>query len=143
AASRRNLNVTWIGPHCVHKSWDKNVATLDGILRTQLAKANVKYIGMRNDAMCPGKFLEPDGVHPTAKGYRAMWAVIENAGGASTAVASAPTLTKVADADGTTASIATRPVQARVADPGPHRLVMEFHVPGSPSDPLVWTRTQN
>ena len=32
-----------------------------------------------------------------------------------------------------------RPAQARVD----HRLVMEIHVPGAPSEPLVWTRSQN
>jgi hypothetical protein len=32
----------------------------------------------------------------------------------------------------------------RVADASaPHRLVMEIHVPGSPAEPLVWTRARN
>jgi hypothetical protein len=118
---------------------------LDEILRKELAKTNVKYVSMRGDGgMCPAKFLEPDGVHPTAKGYRAMWAMIENAGGAVTAVASAAQPQKPADTAVTTASIAGKPVQARVADAGAaHRLVMDIHVPGSPSEPLVWTRNQD
>jgi len=70
--------------------------------------------------------------------------MIDGAGGASnTAVASAPQkpndATRLADADFTTASLAPRPAPARVD----HRLVMEIHVPGAPSDPLVWTRSQN
>ena len=144
AAARRQLSVIWVGPHCVHKNWDIQASVLDQILRKQTAKANVKYVSMRGDVMCPAKFLEPDGVHPTAKGYRAMWAMIENASGAPTAVASAQApAQKIADADGTTASIVAKPVQTRVAEAGAHRLVMEIHVPGSPSDPLVWTRSQN
>src|SRR5580658_6637576 len=146
AAAQRQLTVIWVGPHCVRKNWDIQSGMLDEILRNQLAKANVKYIGTRNDAgMCSGKFLEPDGVHPTAKGYRYIWAMIESAGGAPTAVASAPPPPpqKFADAAATTASIAAKPVQARVADTGAHRLVMDIHVPGSPSEPLVWTRSQD
>jgi lysophospholipase L1-like esterase len=144
AAAQRQLTVIWVGPHCVRKNWDIQSGMLDEILRNQLAKANVKYIGTRNDAgMCSGKFLEPDGVHPTAKGYRYIWAMIESAGGAPTAVASAPPPQKLADAAATTASIAGKPVQARVADAGAHRLVMDIHIPGSPSEPLVWIRTQD
>ena len=144
AAARQKLSVTWVGPHCVHKNWDIQGSALDEILRKELAKTNVKYISMRGDGgMCPAKFLEPDGVHPTAKGYRTMWAMIENAGGAATAVTSAPQPKKPADTAVTTASIAAKPVQARVADAGPHRLVMEIHVPGSASEPLVWTRNQD
>ena len=58
-------------------------------------------------------------------------------GTSNTAVASAPQ--KPNDANITTASLVPRPAQARVD----HRLVMEIHVPGSPSEPLVWTRSQN
>lgn len=149
AAAQRKLTVVWVGPHCVRKNWDKQGAALDDILRKRLAAANVRYVGTRSDSgFCSGKFLEPDGVHPTAKGYRYLWAMIENAGDApATVVASAeatPTLSRpAANSDAaTTASIAAKPVQARVAD-APHRLVMEIHVPGSPSEPLVWTRAQN
>jgi len=138
AAAQRQLTVIWVGPHCVRKAWDKQASELDGILRTHLAKAHVKYIGTRDAVICSGKFQEPDGVHLTAKGYRYMWAMIDGAGGTpNTAVAGAPQ--KPADADLTTASLASRPAQPRVD----HRLVMEIHVPGAPSDPLVWTRSQN
>jgi hypothetical protein len=150
AAARRQLTVIWVGPHCVHKDWDIQSNVLDEILRKRLAAANVKYINTRNDAgFCSGKFLEPDGVHPTAKGYRYLWAMIESTGDVpATAVASAPPQQQQGRGEGVfaTASIATKPVQARVADAGgsaTHRLVMDIHVPGSPSDPLVWTRSQN
>jgi lysophospholipase L1-like esterase len=152
AAAQRNLNVVWVGPHCVRKSWDRQAAQLDQILHDQLAKAGVKYVGMRQDAgICSGKLLEPDGVHPTAKGYRAMWAVIDSTAG--------PTNTMVASAgDVPTGALAPRPpaaaapppaaaaAPAQPPQPAPrvdHRLVMEIHVPGSPSEPLVWTRSQN
>ena len=148
AAAQRQLTVVWVGPHCVHKAWDKQASALDVILRNHLAKASanakVKYIGTRDAGICSGKFLEPDGVHLTGKGYRYMWAMIDSGVGTSnTAVASAPQkpndAAKPADVNITTASLAPRPAQARVD----HRLVMEIHVPGAPSEPLVWTRSQN
>jgi hypothetical protein len=150
AAAQRQLTVIWVGPHCVRKSWDVQGKQLDEILRTHLAKASVKYIGTRDATICSGKFQEPDGVHLTAKGYRYMWAMIDGAGGASTtAVASVPQkpsdaakpadAQKSNDATITTAALVPRPAPARVD----HRLVMEIHVPGAPSEPLVWTRSQN
>lgn len=150
AAAQRQLTVVWVGPHCVHKAWDKQGSALDEILRNRLAKASVKYIGTRDAAICSGKFLEPDGVHLTGKGYRYMWAKIDGGAGTSnTAVASAPPkpndagkpadVQKSSDANITTAAHAPRPAPARVD----HRLVMEIHVPGAPSEPLVWTRSQN
>lgn len=148
AAARRQLSVIWVGPHCVRKAWDAQARTLDDILRVHLAKTSVKYIGMRDAGICSGNFHEPDGVHLTAKGYRYMWNVVEKTAGApATAVASAPSRPG-SGAELTTASIASRPPQPppqpRLADAGVnHRLVMEFHVPGSPSEPLQWTRSQN
>jgi hypothetical protein len=150
AAAQRQLTVVWVGPHCVRKAWDKQASALDEILRNRLAKTSVKYIGTRDATICSGKFLEPDGVHLTGKGYRYMWAMIDSGTGTSnTAVASAPQkpndAAKPADAqktnDGniTTAALAPRPAPPRVG----HRLVMEIHVPGAPSEPLVWTRSQN
>ena len=150
AAAQRQLTVVWVGPHCVHKAWDKQASALDEILRNHLAKASVKYIGTRDATICSGKFLEPDGVHLTGKGYRYMWAMIDSGVGTSnTAVASAPQkpndaakpndAQKSNDANITTAALAPRPAPARVD----HRLVMEIHVPGAPSEPLVWTRSQN
>jgi len=138
AAAQRQLSVVWVGPHCVRKAWDKQASALDEILRSHLAKTSVKYIGTRDATICSGKFLEPDGVHLTGKGYRYLWAKIDSGVGTSnTAVASAPQ--KPNDGNITTASLVPRPAPARVD----HRLVMEIHVPGAPSEPLVWTRSQN
>jgi len=151
AAAQRQLTVIWVGPSCVHKSWDGQASTLDRILSTHLAKSSAKYISMRDQQMCTGKFLEPDGVHPTGKGYRYMWSKIEG-DAPPTVVASAapiPLPAKPADkAELTTASITPPPsapaAQPRVANAGDaHRLVMDIHVPGAPTDPLVWTRSQN
>jgi hypothetical protein len=149
AAAQRQLSVIWVGPHCVRKAWDKQGSALDEILRSHLAKAqaakaSVKYIGTRDATICSGKFLEPDGVHLTGKGYRYVWAMIDSGVGMSnTAVAGAPQkpndAAKSNDANITTASLVPRPAQARVD----HRLVMEIHVPGAPTEPLVWTRSQN
>jgi hypothetical protein len=144
AAAQRQLTVVWVGPHCVRKAWDKQASALDEILRNRLAKTSVKYIGTRDATICSGKFLEPDGVHLTGKGYRYMWAMIDSGVGTSnTAVASAPQkpndAAKPNDVNITTASLMPRPAPARVD----HRLVMEIHVPGAPSEPLVWTRSQN
>jgi hypothetical protein len=144
AAARRKLTVIWVGPHCVRKDWDIQAGVLDDILRKHLAKASVQYISTRDDAtICSGQFQEPDGVHFTAKGYRYIWAMVERRLDApATAVASTTPPQRV-DVD-ITASIAAKPDQARVTDAAPtHRLVMDIHVPGSPSDPLVWTRAQN
>jgi hypothetical protein len=145
AAARRQLTVIWVGPHCVRKSWDSQAKALDEILRNKLAKAQVKYIGTRDAGICSGKFHEPDGVHLTAKGYRYMWAMIDGAGGTpNTAVAGAPQkpndARKPNGAGDATAALAPPPAQPRLAD---HRLVMEIHIPGAPSEPLVWTRSQN
>src|SRR6516225_12207557 len=115
AAAERQLTVIWVGPSCVHKSWDGQAATLDRILSTHLAKTSAKYIGMRDQQMCTGKFLEPDGVHPTGKGYRYMWSKIEG-DAPPTVVASAapmPLPAKPADnAELTTASVAVPPAPA-------------------------------
>jgi lysophospholipase L1-like esterase len=137
AAAQRQLTVIWVGPHCVRKSWDANDRKLDEILSAELAKTSVKYISTRGDqTICSGKFHEPDGVHLTAKGYRYMWTMVQNAvdapATASTAVASASPTPVAGDATAVTSSINAR-----------HRLVMEIHVPGSPSAPLLWTKAQN
>jgi lysophospholipase L1-like esterase len=137
AAAQRQLTVIWVGPHCVRKSWDGNDRKLDEILSAQLAKTSVRYISTRGDAaICSGKFHEPDGVHLTAKGYRYLWGMVQNtldaAPSAPTAVASATLKPVNGDGAATTGSIG-----------GLHHLVMEIHVPGSPSEPLIWIKAQN
>jgi lysophospholipase L1-like esterase len=135
AAAQRQLNVIWVGPHCVRKTWDIQASVLDEILRTHLAKTSVKYVSMRDQGLCYGNFHEPDGVHLTVKGYRYMWTMVQNAVDTpATQVASAP---QRAPGLGGDAGVVTGSIGAR------HRLVMDIHVPGSPSEPLVWTRSQN
>jgi hypothetical protein len=144
AADRKNLNVIWLGPHCVRKSWDVHARELDDILRTHFAGTKVKYISMRDPQLCTGAFHEPDGVHLTMKGYRYMWAKVQSmvdSSATAVAAATAPNAS-VADATGSIApKLASAP--AGNANDGGHRLVVEFHVPGSPSEPLVWVRSLN
>jgi hypothetical protein len=146
AAARRQLTVIWVGPHCVRKAWDAQGRELDEILRTHLAKTSAKYVGMRDPGICSGKFHEPDSVHLTGKGYRYMWAMLQSTVESATQVASAPPR-KPGGAGETAASIAfaaSQPSPPRANDAGAsHRLVMEIHVPGALSEPLVWTRSQN
>jgi hypothetical protein len=148
AADRKNLNVIWLGPHCVRKSWDVHARELDDILRTHFAGTRVKYISMRDPQLCTGSFHEPDGVHLTMKGYRYMWAKVQSVvDGSATALAAATppsgaASSSVADATGSVVpKLASAP--ARNPGDGGHRLVMEYHVPGSPSEPLVWVRSLN
>jgi len=137
AAARRQLKVIWVGPHCVRKRWDDNDRKLDEILRAQLAATAVYYVSTREPGLCSGKFLEPDGVHLVGKGYRYLWAMVQNAVAVPlTGAAMAASAPQKAAADGngvaTTGSIGVK-----------HRLVMEIHVPGALSEPLVWTRAEN
>jgi hypothetical protein len=155
AAERRQLSLIWIGPHCVRKSWDSSARKLDDILRTHLAETSAKYVSTRDPAICSGKFHEPDGVHLTMKGYRYLWAMIQNdVDVPATALASTAPRQRGVDGDAgvTTGSLgpafaASRQTQSRATDAPDagigHRLVMEIHIPGSPSEPLVWTRSQN
>ena len=55
AAAQRQFTVVWVGPHCVHKAWDKQGSALDEILHNHLAKASVKYIGTRDATHLLGK----------------------------------------------------------------------------------------
>ena len=144
AADRKHLTVIWLGPHCVRKSWDTRARQLDEILRSHLAGTSVKYISMRDPQLCTGAFHEPDGIHLTMKGYRYMWAKVQTAvDGPATVVAAAT----AQDASEVTGSIAPRLAsapQSRNPDAaGGRRLVMDFHIPASPSEPLVWLRSPN
>ena len=72
-ARASRLKLVWIGPPCVIKSWDKNAAELDGILRTRLAGSGVTYVSMRDPALCTPSLRGKDGVHFNMDGYRSMW----------------------------------------------------------------------
>jgi hypothetical protein len=72
AADRRNIKLVWIGPSCVHKSWDRHSVELDHLLRARLASTSVRYVGMRDESMCSTP-RAGDGVHMTMRGYGSMW----------------------------------------------------------------------
>jgi hypothetical protein len=152
AAERRALTVVWAGPPCVRRAWDTRSRDLDEILRVRLASTSVKYVSMRDTRICSGVFQEPDGVHLKMPGYRYMW---EKALGAANSPA-----TVVADAPPPKDNLAgsSRNVTGSIAPVGPsvptqqvrgdiagttHRLVMEVHVPVSPSEPLIWFKSSN
>ena len=147
AAARRRLNLTWLGPHCVRKSWDARARELDGLLRSRLAGTSVKYVSMRDSRICSGAFHEPDGVHLTMKGYRYMWEIARNASNSP----APPAQQKIAAAGPIESTGSLAPVNAADTSSqrrgpdvgGSSRLVMEIHVPTSPSAPLVWTRSFN
>jgi len=164
AGHRKDLNMTWIGPPCVRKSWDTRARELDEILRNQLAGTAVKYVSMRDPRLCSGTFHEPDGIHLTMKGYHYMWDKVRaEVGNSDTAVAAAGGDQKGAVANGEAtssiqASTSTRSParpQTRVAEmvgtqgggatgPASRRLVVEVHVPPPvPSAPLVWVRARD
>jgi hypothetical protein len=69
----KNITLVWMGPPCVRKSWDSRARELDAILRDKLADTGVRYVSMRDDAMCSGEFQDRDGVHLKTKGYAHMW----------------------------------------------------------------------
>jgi hypothetical protein len=73
AADQKHIALVWLGPPCVRKPWDSRARELDGILREKLAGTSVRYVSMRDEAMCSGALHEPDGVHLKTKGYVHMW----------------------------------------------------------------------
>jgi lysophospholipase L1-like esterase len=147
AAERKNLTMYWLGPHCVRKSWDAKSRELDELLRAHLATTAVKYISMRDQRICTGTFLEPDGVHLTMKGYRYMWEKARTAVGYTGGTAIA--MVKGSDGSAETTGAVSPPAAAdaeRRADTRvmPGRLVLEIHTPpAAPSAPLVWSRARN
>lgn len=87
AASNAKVTLIWIGPPCVLKSWNSNVAKLDTILREQLA-GRATYVSISDDSYCNRKLRGKDGVHFTMRGYRMVWEQAQLAAGMS---AAAPT----------------------------------------------------
>jgi len=81
AAARKSINLVWIGPPCVRKSWDSRARQLDGILSAKLAARSVPYVSMRDERLCSGSLHEPDGVHLKMKGYAYMWEKARGAAG--------------------------------------------------------------
>ena len=73
AAAQKHLRLVWIGPPCVHTSWDSRSRELDKMLAERLPPRGVTYVPMRDAAFCNAGLHEPDGVHLKTKGYLYMW----------------------------------------------------------------------
>jgi hypothetical protein len=73
AAEQKHLHLVWIGPPCVHTSWDSRSRELDKMLAERLPPRGVTYVPMRDAAFCNAGLHEPDGVHLKTKGYVYMW----------------------------------------------------------------------
>jgi hypothetical protein len=150
AAARKQLTMYWIGPHCVRAKFDSQARELDGILRQRLANTTVKYISMRDPALCSGNFYEPDGVHLKTAGYRYMWDKARTAVGYSTALVAGNPLQTAAPKSGSLGAIASLSAPPPAAQPRDRkrgvgsRLVMEIHTPPAvPSAPLVWVMSRD
>jgi hypothetical protein len=72
-AAKKRMKLVWIGPPCVHRSWDTRARELDRMLAAKLPPRGVTYVPMRDHAFCTGGLHEPDGVHLKTKGYAYMW----------------------------------------------------------------------
>ena len=81
AMEEKNINLVWMGPPCVRKSWDTRARDLDIMLRNRFENTSVRYVSMRDEEMCSGVFHERDGVHLKMKGYVHMWERARNATG--------------------------------------------------------------
>jgi hypothetical protein len=73
AADQKHMRLVWIGPPCVHQSWDTRSRELDQILAAKLPPRGVTYVPMRDPGFCNAGLHEPDGVHLKNKGYLYMW----------------------------------------------------------------------
>jgi hypothetical protein len=72
-AEKKHISIVWLGPPCVRKSWDSRGRQLDAMLQARFAGTAVKYVSMRDQTLCSGKYQEPDGVHLKRAGYLHMW----------------------------------------------------------------------
>ena len=89
AMEKKNITLVWLGPPCVRQPWDTRARDLDATLRERFANTAVRYVSMRDDAMCSGVFHERDGVHLKTKGYAHMWEKAREASGYAVAAADA------------------------------------------------------
>jgi hypothetical protein len=112
AAAKKSIKLVWIGPPCVHQSWDTRARELDKVLAARLAPRGISYVPMRDQAFCTGGLHEPDGVHLKNKGYAYMWEKARRMAGfgAPTALAStAPSSAASRESTGSV-SVAAPPV---------------------------------
>ena len=73
AAEKKHMRLIWVGPPCVHQSWDTRARQLDEILAAKLPPRGVTYVPMRDPAFCNGGMHASDGVHLKTKGSVYMW----------------------------------------------------------------------
>ena len=87
AAQRANVNLVWIGPVCVRKSWNTNVMKLDELLRQRLA-GRVRYVSLADQELCDPSLRGRDGVHFNMRGYQLLWSKARAAAGVDIETAS-------------------------------------------------------
>lgn len=87
-AEAQGVNLVWIGPPCVFKSWDESSKKLDAILSEELQNTSVRYVSMRGDGICDRSVRAGDGVHFSMEGYSRLWRRAASAAGFPTEVAS-------------------------------------------------------
>ncbi len=80
AAQRANVNLIWIGPVCVRKSWNTNVVKLDELLRQRLA-GRIRYVSLADEELCDASLRGGDGVHFNMRGYQLLWSKVRAAAG--------------------------------------------------------------
>jgi lysophospholipase L1-like esterase len=80
-AKNSGVKLVWIGPPCVFKPWNRNVETLDAILKRKLSSGPVSYVSMADSAVCDKSLRAGDGVHFNMRGYAMLWARARNAAG--------------------------------------------------------------
>jgi lysophospholipase L1-like esterase len=81
AVKKKNITMIWLGPPCVRKAWDTRARDLDEMLQSRFENTAVRYVSMRDEAMCSGALHERDGVHLKMKGYAHMWERAREASG--------------------------------------------------------------
>jgi hypothetical protein len=86
-AEAQGIDLVWIGPPCVFKSWDDSSKKLDAILADELQGTSVKYVSMRGDGICDHSVRAGDGVHFSMEGYSRLWQRAASAAGFSAQVA--------------------------------------------------------
>jgi len=80
AAQKANVNLVWIGPVCVRKSWNTNVIKLDELLRQRLS-GRMPYVSLADQELCDASLRGGDGVHFNMRGYQLLWSKVRAAAG--------------------------------------------------------------
>lgn len=89
-AKQAEVTLVWLGPPCVHTSWDSNAQALDRYLAERLTSRGVRYVSARDDITCSPNMHARDGVHFTMAGYRHLWERARASAGLALEAAPAP-----------------------------------------------------